>query len=78
MLIFELVFFDVPQSVCSSGATGWTGGLVPPFLTETNFLIRPNPVRMSGGGGTVGFINVSRSNKYTCRVYEKLCVQVAL
>ena len=63
------------QLVRSSGATGWTGGdsSPPPFLTETNFLIRPNPMRKRGGGrrgGTVGFINVSRSNKYTCRVME--------
>ena len=36
-------------AVHSSGTTGWTGG-DPPFLTETNFLIHPNPMRKSGGG----------------------------
>ena len=36
----------------SGGATGWTGGdESPPFVTEANFLIRPNPVRKGGGGG---------------------------
>ena len=35
---------------CSGGATGWTGGdESPPFVTEANFLIRPNPVRKGGG-----------------------------
>ena len=36
----------------SGGATGWTGGdSSPPFLTEANFVIRPNPMRNWGGGG---------------------------
>ena len=36
--------------VASGGATGWTGGdESPPFVTEANFLIRPNPVRKGGG-----------------------------
>ena len=30
---------------------GEGGGLVPPFLTEANFQIRPNPVRKGGGYG---------------------------
>ena len=43
----------MPWRLYSSGATGWTGGdSSPPFLTEANFLIRPNPMR-KGGGGTV-------------------------
>ena len=66
------IFRQTPKGLgfYSSGATGWTGGglVHPPFLTETNFLIRPNLMRKSGGGGMVGFNNVSRSKKYTCRV----------
>ena len=42
----------VPQS--SGGATGWTGGdESTPFVTEANFLIRPNPVRKERGGTIV-------------------------
>ena len=30
---------------------GLGGTRPPPFLTEANFLIRPNPMRKGGGGG---------------------------
>ena len=37
----------------TGGATGWTGGglVPPPFFTETNFIIRSNPMGKRGRGG---------------------------
>ena len=56
----------------SSGATGWTvgGGLVPPISHRDQFSNSSKSDEKEWGGGTVGFINVSRSNKYTCRVMK--------
>ena len=52
----ENVTYDFKNSQeDDGGATGWTGGdSSPPFLTEANFLIRPNPMRNWGGGDDSG------------------------
>ena len=53
---------------------GGLGGLVPPISHRDQFSnSSKSDEKEWGGGATVGFINVSRSNKYTCRV-TKNCV----
>ena len=46
----------------------WGGGSRPPISHRDQFSnSSKSDEKEWGGGGTVGFINVSRSNKYTCR-----------
>ena len=60
---------DIILAVFSSGATGWTGGTrPPPPISHRDQFSNSSKSDQKEGGGTVGFISVSRSNKYTCRV----------
>ena len=67
------IFRQTPKGLgfYSSGAKGWTGGRTrpPPISHRDQFSnSSKSDEKEWGGGGMVGFNNVSRSNKYTCRV----------
>ena len=68
----EFLVFSGMQTVAAL-----RGGLrVPPISHRDQFSnSSKSDEKEWGGGGTVGFINVSRSNKYTCRV-TKSCFTI--
>ena len=47
--LFITVKFDRLVYVSKAPRGGLGGRVPPPFVTEANFLIRPNPVRKGGG-----------------------------
>ena len=56
------------EGYTAAAPRGGLAGLVPPISHRDQFPNSSKSDEKEWGGGTVGFFNVSRSNKYTCRV----------